>query len=130
MKYSLLLISACAAVEIKQSGGFRPIEGTVPWKKDTSTATWVNPDWPVNYKVPDFGVDRDIINVTKSISSSEKKLKKTMNASFEAKKDPIVVRGYKVPDFGIDRDIIWSQASLANTEKKLGKKWILPPTKK
>ena len=40
---------------------FRPLEGTAPWYKMASHASWVDPDWDVNYPVPDFGVDRDII---------------------------------------------------------------------
>ena len=39
---------------------FRPLEGTVPWHKDVSQATWVKPDWNVDYYVPNFGVDVDV----------------------------------------------------------------------
>ena len=63
---ALLLIAACAAVEQRQASGFRPIPGTAPWKKG-DPATWVDPTWPVNYSVPDFGVDYDIIATTSSI---------------------------------------------------------------
>lgn len=42
---------------------FRPIAGSVPWHKAITDTTWNTPDWPVNYFVPDFGVDTDVINV-------------------------------------------------------------------
>ena len=114
--YLGLVISASAIA-------FRPIEGTVPWSAKIEKPTWSNPDWPVGYKVPDFGVDKDIIDARQNIASTEKKLKKTMKASFEATKDPLVPRNYKVPDFGVDKDIIDARAAIKGAEKKLNFKF-------
>ena len=88
-----------------------------------TTPSWTDPTWPVNYKVPNFGVDTDIINVKNAIGQSEKKLKKTMTANFGATAAPVNPRGYTVPDFGIDRDILWTQGSIKQSEKRLGAKW-------
>ena len=39
---------------------FRPIPGTNPWHKDKAEKYFEKPDYPVDYKVPNFGVDKDI----------------------------------------------------------------------
>jgi len=52
----------------------RPYAGTAPWYKTASTATWVDPDWDVNYVVPNFGVDTDIIATQNHIAKAEEKL--------------------------------------------------------
>jgi hypothetical protein len=39
---------------------YRPPEGTVPWYKEASVGELVNPEYPHDYFVPDFGVDSDI----------------------------------------------------------------------
>lgn len=41
---------------------FRPLDGTVPWHKEVSQATWVKPDWDVGYFIPNFGVDSDVVD--------------------------------------------------------------------
>jgi len=67
---------ALAMVDAKKAY-FRPIPGTNPWHKDDaaiSRATWVKPDWNVNYFVPNFGVDRDIITTQNNAAKAEKKL--------------------------------------------------------
>ena len=98
---SILVFSLLSA----QAISFRPLSGTVPWHKDVSETTWRKPDWPVNYVVPNFGVDSDIIATKKNIKSSEKRLKKKMHADFGATKAQVNPRGYKVPSFGVDQDI-------------------------
>jgi len=57
---------------------------------------------PRDYKVPDFGVDSDIIGVQSAVQQSEKNLGTKMTASFGAKAAPVNPRDYVVPDFGID----------------------------
>ena len=52
MKFIYLGLIACTSAI-----SFRPIEGSVPWHKAISKPTWTDPDWPVGYKVPSFGVD-------------------------------------------------------------------------
>ena len=39
---------------------YRPTEEQAPWYKTASSSTWNTPDWPINYKVPNFGVDKEI----------------------------------------------------------------------
>ena len=94
---------------------YRPPVGSVPWHLPITV-----PDFeevgshPVNYFVPDFGVDRDIINVTDAISQSEKVLKKDLHADFKADKPGVATpRNYFVPDFGVDHDIKATTSSIA-----------------
>ena len=91
----------------------------MPWYKEVKKPTWTEPDWPVNYKVPNFGVDTDIINTKNSISQSEKTHKKNFNADFKATEAKVNPRGYTVPDFGVDRDILWTRGSIKHAENKL-----------
>ena len=58
---SVAVLSLVDAKRMKQMSDFRPLEGTAPWYKMASHATWVDPDWDINYPVPNFGVDHDII---------------------------------------------------------------------
>ena len=54
---------------------FRPYAGTAPWHKeaaDIEETSEVKPDWPVDYFVPDFGVDEDMKYAKKAIKVSEK----------------------------------------------------------
>jgi hypothetical protein len=46
---------------------YRPTAGSVPWHLAVSTPEFENPGHPVNYPVPDFGVDSDIKNVQAAI---------------------------------------------------------------
>lgn len=60
-------------------------------------------DFPVNYAVPDFGVDADIRSSEANLKSSETKLKHQLSlAGYAGKETP---RDYFVPDFGQDTDI-------------------------
>jgi hypothetical protein len=65
----------------------------------------------MDYKVPNFGVDHDVLATQASISQQEKRRGKKWNAVL--KKD--VPKGhpvdYFVPNFGVDHDI---KASLSN----------------
>lgn len=60
---SALLSNEVSAVMLQ----YRPYEGSVPWHIPVSTPEFENPGHPVNYPVPDFGVDQDILNVGGSI---------------------------------------------------------------
>jgi len=106
---------------------FRPTEGSVPWQKSISDPTWTTPDWPVDYTVPDYGGDPDILNVARSIKGSEKQLKKVLHANFgetSSAKDNYAAnpRNYFVPDFGVDSDIKNVEKFIGDAEKKLDKK--------
>ena len=118
--YKFLLIAAAAsAVQIDEESGYR-CDGTKhPWCKKSKGSTWNKPDWPINYKVPNFGVDHDIVSTQNHIAAAEKRLKQKFTASFEKPKGHPV--DYVVPNLGIDRDIKDAQASIESTEAKLGK---------
>ena len=114
-KSLFLLIGSSAAIS------FRPISGTVPWHAAITEPSFLKPDHPVNYPVPDFGVDRDIIDATKNIKDAENVLGKKLAADFSQTKNPLNPRDYSVPDFGEDHDILAVKEDISNAEKKLGK---------
>jgi hypothetical protein len=69
---------------------------------------------PVDYFVPNFGVDSDIGNTGNSLSLAESKL----GHKWEVKeKPPAYPMNYKVPDFGVDPDILdtWHHIELAES---------------
>ena len=76
--------------------------------------------FPVDYKVPDFGLSHEIIYTENNIKNAEKSLNHNINASFDAKKGPENPRDYPVADFGLDRDIKASLNNLEMEEKRLG----------
>jgi len=104
---------------------FRPPEGTVPWHKEISTPTWEKPDWDVNYFVPNFGSDQDMIDTKRDIKVSEKMYGKQFTASWDdtKEKDNYAAnpRNYFVPDFGQDEDIKNVQSVIQKSENALGK---------
>ena len=96
----------CATTEASQMRPqyltqYRPTAEQAPWYKEQSTGdTWMDPKWPVNYAVPNFGKDHEIISTQKSISDQEAAMKHTLQSTFQKAKDP--PRGYFVPNFGVD----------------------------
>lgn len=94
---------------------FRPTKEQAPWYKTASKSTWNTPDWPVNYKVPNFGVDSDIKNTQKNIQNAEEKLKTKFTASFDKPKGPPM--DYFVPNLGKDRDLVLNDINLDQAEK-------------
>ena len=76
-----------------------------PWDKphDSPGDTWRDPTWAVNYKIPNFGKDQEIIATQASIADAEKE-KEPMSATFDAPTPP--PRNYFVPNFGADSDVI------------------------
>lgn len=79
---------------------------------------------PIDYFVPDFGIDHDIIGVKTSVEGAEKALQHKMKADWGQTKGDN--RGYFVPDFGQDRDITASLKNLSDQEALHGT-WDLPP---
>ena len=72
--------------------------------------------YPVDYVVPDFGVDPEIVDTTESLAQAETQLKHTTWApSF--KPDKGFDKDYPVPNFGIDHDILTTATSLKVAEK-------------
>ena len=106
----MALLNEVSAVQLLSQ--YRPPAGTVPWTKALTLPDFEKPGHPVNYPVPDFGVDTDILNVSSSIRQSEKALKKELHADFGQKENGVNPRGYTVPDFGVDHDIIRTKNSI------------------
>ena len=70
-------MAAASAVNISQDqdNEYR-CDGTKhPWCKKAKGSTWNTPDWPIGYKVPNFGIDKDIAATNEHIAAAEKRLK-------------------------------------------------------
>ena len=108
-----LLLSSSKASKIS----YRPTseEGS-PWYKlhDDPGNTWRDPTWPVNYQIPNFGVDSEILETHSSIAQSEEALNTKMTSIWEKPKEP--KRGYIVPNFGVDSDIALTKLNIDEAE--------------
>ena len=80
---------------------------------------------PVDYFVPNFGIDEDVIDTQNSIKSEERRQGVTWNASLKKDQAKPHPTDYFVPDFGIDDDIEDSLSNLKAAESKYGR-WDLP----
>lgn len=99
--------------------------------------------YPIDYKVPDYGIDHDIKDSLKHLKDQEKKhgkwdLPKDENVDISSipactsigcahdkkPKDPHPMN-YYVPNFGVDHDIQASLKNLKDQEKKHGE-WKIP----
>ena len=92
-----LLVSSGSAIQIK----YRPPDGTVPWTNGASRPTWDTPDYPVNYYIPNFGVDHNILTTLNSLKIAENGAKMQMKAKFDSTKTPDL----KTPDLGKDEEV-------------------------
>ena len=76
---------------------YRPLPGTAPWDKAPATVpTFTQADYPasvgdykypVNYFVPNLGMDRDVKWTYSNLKNAEKKLGKKLYANYEGPKD-------------------------------------------
>jgi hypothetical protein len=83
-----------------EAARFRPTAGSVPWgPKAADIPTWKEPDYPVDYFVPNFGVDHNILTTQNSLRIAEAQSKKKLKASFAQNDTPTDMR---VPDLGAD----------------------------
>ena len=132
LKYALVGV-ACA---------YRPPTGSNPWHKSADDIAASG--WPfskgdpskLNYFVPNFGNDRDMINTANSIKWAEDKTKKKWKVPTKAElKKADYPKDYFVPNFGLDKDILATQSIIEKLEKKHGKwtpkqddngVWIVP----
>jgi hypothetical protein len=100
---------------------YRPTskEGS-PWYTlhDNPGSTWRDPTWAVNYPVPNFGVDNEILETSASIASSEDSLNAKMPSNWDKPKEP--KRGYTVPNFGVDSDIALTKLNIDEAEFQHG----------
>jgi hypothetical protein len=78
--------------------------------------------YPMNYKVPDFGMDNHIKETFNSLAKAEKITNNTWNYVHPGK-DAKKIPDYRTPDLGLDGDVVGTQASIAHVEKTSGKKW-------
>ena len=95
---------------------YRCTEPKQPWCLPTTDSTWVTPDWKVDYPVPNFGQDSDVITSLSNTAASEEAWKHELAASFTHGKPP--PRGYFVPNFGSDEDVEVSKFNAAEAEAK------------
>ena len=80
-----------AALALTGAAAFRPPTGSAPWHKEGRENEWFKPDWPINYYVPDFGVDHDIIHTQKHIADQEARLKHNWQPKFDKDTEKFVV---------------------------------------
>ena len=105
---------------------YRPITGTAPWSKsgeETTGPSWLVPTWPVNYSVPNFGTDKDIIETQASIGASESTLKQSLSATWDKPGTP--PRNYFVPNFGVDKDIKMTDLNILEAEAQHGRQILV-----
>ena len=79
------------------------------------------PGYPMDYPVPNFGVDEDVGYTENNIKMAEIERKHVMTAVFK----PVdgTPRNYFVPDFGVDEDIAGVQDSIAWSQNDFGTTW-------
>ena len=78
---------------------------------------------PMNYFVPNFGVDKDILATERHIEAAEQKLDHSWKPTRKFGPAVDYPKDYFVPNLGLDKDIIDSAASIKTTETSLKKKW-------
>lgn len=73
----------------------------------------------MDYKVPNFGVDREITGAHENLAIVEKRFKHKLSLKqvADANKKPDVPH---VPNHGMDQDIKTTLKNLSDTEKRLG----------
>lgn len=109
-----LLIGSTSAVKL----GYRPPAGSVPWGGAASRPEWDTPPYPVNYYIPNFGMDHNILTTMNSLKIAEKGAHKELKASFAQNDAPVDMR---IPDLGADEDVKFSLAAIKETQKETGK---------
>lgn len=82
---------------------------------------------PMNYFVPNFGVDREILDHDTDLAAAEAQVGKKFEIKEAGKPHPV---DYKVPNFGMDAEVADSFSSLKSSEESNGYKWEwVPPPK-
>ena len=83
--------------------------------------------YPINYQVPNYGVDHDIADSQANLKNAEKSLGHKLDLVAGGRRSTGVDNfdnhpmNYKVNNLGMDKDIIDTQKNLKDAEKKLGK---------
>jgi hypothetical protein len=78
----------------------------------------------VNYPVPNFGKDHEIISTQGVIAQTEESMGKKIKATFDAPKAP--PRDYFVPNFGVDSDVKLTALDIGEAETQHGQKLTVP----
>ena len=60
MHKKLTMAALALTMEDVYGKSFRPPAGTAPWHEEKREWKWHKPDYPMNYVVPNFGIDHDI----------------------------------------------------------------------
>lgn len=123
MKYTsvavMLLVNGSGAVKLEREPLF-----SAPQRNDWAfeTAKKTGPDHPVDYAVPDFGMDKEIANTQKSIADAERA--KNHELTFKSGPPPPEhPKDYYVPDFGVDHDVKTTLNNAGAAEKQYGHFW-------
>lgn len=78
-------------------------------------------DHPVDYFVPDFGLDSESLYTQNNIKMAEAASGAQMSADWGFDKSTVATpRDYFVPDFGVDEDVRGVTESIGNAETGLG----------
>ena len=99
---------------------FRPISSeSAPWEKIAITAGMLKPDFPIDYVVPSYGVDQDIINTESNLKLTEKNLGKKLHADFDQTSNPVNPRNYRNVNANnkLDADVQWTEDELKALEE-------------
>jgi hypothetical protein len=109
------LTSSVLAIKLKSS--YRCDVANQPWCGDASNAEWVDPqNHPVDYFVPNFGTDEEIVTSFSDMKEAEGKWKHELTSTFKKGKGHPV--DYFVPNFGLDNEILTSQQNGKEAEAK------------
>ena len=60
---------------------------------------------PINYKVPNFGMDQEIKDTKSNLAKVEKRMKHKLTVG-DKKKKKSPPKNYKVANLGVDKDIL------------------------
>ena len=83
---------------------------------------------PMDYPVPSYGEDRDMITTRNNLYESEAALNhKWKVTAADLKKEEF--KDYRVPNFGVDQDIDRTHQNLREAEATVGHAWIIKDKK-
>ena len=123
MKYTsiavLLLVNGSGAVKLEREPLFSAPQRN-EWAFETAKAK--GPDHPVDYFVPDFGMDKEIANTQRTIKDTEVKMNHELTFK-QGPPPPEHPKDYFVPDFGVDHDVKVTLQHADNAEKQYGHFW-------
>jgi hypothetical protein len=77
--------------------------------------------YPVDYFVPNFGLDKDVRDTLSNLKITEKRMKRKMGYVPKKQRPKSHPKDYFVPNFGLDKDIKDSLSNMLKAEARLGK---------